>query len=195
MESIKKIIIHNSLFIILFLLAFLERAFFDLGPNYELMTSAIVLSGFYLKNKNTLWATLVVLILSDLLIGNTNIFLFTWSGSLIPAFIFSRTDLSTKTRSQKRSVLITLVLGLFTNFFFFIWSNLGVWLLDSWGMYSRDINGLIICYINALPFLKNQIVSTLIFIPTGIATISFVDYFLKSINRKYRQNNNRSYIS
>ena len=50
---------------------------------------------------------------------------------------------------------------------FFIISNFGVWALGSPGIndipYDRNLNGLIECYILAIPFFGNTFISTLIF--------------------------------
>ena len=72
---------------VLFLLAFGERVFFDLGPNIELVTIALGLAATYLNKKNSLVLSLFIVMLSDLIIGNSMIFLFTWTGFLIPAII------------------------------------------------------------------------------------------------------------
>ena len=187
--TMKKSIIHNSIFIILFLFAFLERTVFDLGPNYELLTSAIVLSSLFLNPKSSFFLAFLTIAFSDRLIGNSRIFLFTWSGFLIPAIIVS--PILKKLITDRKSSIINLlkisVSGLMINVFFFIWTNFGVWMLDSWGMYSKDVSGLITCYINALPFLKNQVVSSLIFIPTGfiLINVTFVVYKKLFLEKKY----------
>ena len=180
--TMKKSIIHNSIFIILFLFAFLERTVFDLGPNYELLTTAIVLSSLFLNPKSSFFLAFLTIAFSDRLIGNSRIFLFTWSGFLIPAF-FSSGFLKKIITDRKSSIINLLkisVSGPMINVFFFIWTNFGVWMLDSWGMYSKDVSGLIACYINALPFLKNQIVSSLVFIPLGYFVIQLSEKLISS---------------
>src|SRR3989338_2258626 len=137
--------------IALFIVAFSERVIFDLGPNVELVTAALILSSFYIGRRESFWLTFAIMFFSDLIIGNTNIFIFTWSGFLIPALAVSR--LLKKTKPGLKLLSLT-GLGLSSNIFFFFWTNFGVWLLDSWGMYSNDLSGLVRCYINALPFLK-----------------------------------------
>ena len=55
---------------------------------------------------------------------------------------------------------------------FFILSNLAVWAGDAIGygftsgnavVYAKDFSGLVACYVNALPFLKNAILSQFVF--------------------------------
>jgi hypothetical protein len=153
----------NIYIYILFILAFIERTFFDLGPNVELVTLAMLATSIYLSRSQALKLTFILMAATDLVIGNTNIFLFTWTGFLIPIFAIS-----------KLKKYNPLFLGISSNLFFYIWTNLGVWLLDSWGMYSKDLPGLIHCYINGLPFLKNQLCSTLLFVPLGFFILSRV---------------------
>lgn len=176
-------IMKKIIFILLFIFAFLERTVFDLGPNFELVTTALILSSFYLGKKNSLWLILAILVFSDLVIGNTSIFLFTWSGFLIPiAFINS---IFKKFGSKKiKKYIVGTTLGIGTNVFFFFWTNFGVWALDSWGMYSNDLQGLLMSYINGLPFLKYQLISTIILVPAGFAIVEFLQLTVKAINSK-----------
>lgn len=155
-------------FIILFLLAFAERTAFDLGPNVELVTMAMIISSFYLGRNWSLWLVFLIMAASDLFIGTTSIFLFTWSGFLIPTVFISQ---------KLKSMFAGTIIGLGSNLFFYIWTNFGVWLLDSWGMYSRDLAGLTMSYINGLPFLKLQLLSTLLFVPLGLLVVEFVSRF------------------
>ncbi len=174
--------IHNSLFIILFLVAFLERVVFDLGPNIELVTAAMILSSFYLGQRQTLWLVLLIMLFTDLVLGNTLIFIFTWSGFLIPAIFAS--DVSKKILKLKLELKLMSLsgFGLGANLFFFLWTNFGVWLLDTWGMYSNDLSGLLMSYVNGLPFLKIQLTSTLFFVPLGFLLTETV----LSLSKKFK---------
>jgi hypothetical protein len=147
---------------LIFFLALIERVLFDLGPNIELITLATILSAFYSNGKTTFLLTLVVIAISDLLIGNTNIFLFTWSGFILPILVIN----IFKNLKINRVFSGTLA-GISSNIFFFLWTNFGVWALDSWGMYPNTALGLLQSYINGLPFLKYQLTSTLFFLPIG----------------------------
>ena len=146
----------------IFFLALVERIWFDLGPNIELITLATVLATFYFDEKLAFLLTLGIVAISDLLIGNTNIFLFTWSGFLLPILLIS---LISKLKQNK--IILGTFAGISSNLFFFIWTNFGVWALDSWGMYPNTLSGLTMSYLNGLPFLKYQLTSTLFFVPLG----------------------------
>jgi len=160
----KKIFIYS-----LFVLALLERTIFDLGPNFELVTLAMVMASFYLDKKLALILTAILMVFSDLIIGNSNIFIFTWSGFLLPILfigIFKNLKLS--------KIFSGTLAGISSNIFFFIWTNFGVWALDSWGMYPKTPMGLISSYVNGLPFLKYQLVSTLLFVPLGFGIYKLI---------------------
>jgi len=158
-----KILNTKYLFLaLLFLLAFGERVLFDFGANMELVTTALILSSFYVGRKTSFWLIFFIMLGSDLLIGNTNIFIFTWSGFLIPSLLAHK--FSGRRNPISRTVN-GLLAGISTVGFFFVWTNFGVWLLGS--MYPKTLQGLILSYINALPFLRMQAISTLVFIPFG----------------------------
>jgi len=164
----KKIFIYS-----LFVLAFLERTIFDLGPNFELVTLAMVMGAFYLDRKLALILTVILMVFSDLVIGNSNIFIFTWSGFLLPILfigVFKNLKLN--------KIFSGTLAGISSNIFFFIWTNFGVWALDSWGMYPKTLTGLVSSYINGLPFLKYQLISTLLFVPLGFGIYKAIQKFL-----------------
>ena len=171
---------------ILFLAAFLERTMFDFGSNVELVTMALVLSSFYLGRRESFWLILVIMVFTDLIIGNTNIFIFTWTGFLIPA-LFVRSFYSKSNQVSK--IVRGSLAGIASIGFFFIWTNFGVWLLS--GMYPKNGLGLSMSYINALPFLRYQAISTLTFVPLGLTLVEILIIlrrkfkFEKSLRSKY----------
>jgi hypothetical protein len=174
------------LLISLFLLAFLERTAFDLGPNIELVTTALILSAYYLGRRYSLWLVLSIMVATDLVIGNTNIFLFTWSGFLIPAlfvgglynrFLAPHTKHNSPYTKKIINTLSLTSLGLSANIFFFLWTNFGVWLMGS--MYTKNLPGLFMSYVNAIPFFRNQLTSALLFIPTVYIAIELMLHLKK----------------
>jgi hypothetical protein len=166
------------LLITLFLIAFTLRLTRIL-PNFEFVTTAMVISAAYLSRKHSALLILAIMITTDLILGNTNIFIFTWSGFLIPILLTSKSSFH-----RQSSIIKFLSFGIFSNLFFYMWTNFGVWALDSWNMYPKTMAGLISCYINGLPFLKTQLQSTIIFIPiTLFALNAFKNHYLaKTLN-------------
>lgn len=188
------------LLIALFIVAFLERTVFDLGANIELITMAMILASFHLGRKETFWLILAIMATTDRVIGNTSILLFTWSGFLIPALLIStgyskikdylELELRLKLKNKITPKLLTLTgLGLTSNVFFYLWTNFGVWWLDSWNMYPKTLSGLMMSYINGLPFLRNQFISSIVFIPSGMIAIEV----FKLLYKKYATSSAKPY--
>jgi len=159
----KKRLILASLLI---LLGVAFRTVWHFWPNVEFITAATLLAGAYLGKK---WAVIVpflAMFLSDLILGNTNIFLFTWSAYIVIGY------LSNLSHSDGIGKIVKATgLGIAASFWFYLWTNFGVWLLDSWGMYPKTISGLINCYILALPFLKYNLLGNIIFVPLSFTVV------------------------
>ena len=119
-------------------------------PNF---TSLLALS-FYvpaLLGIRFLPALVLSFLVTDIFIGYHNLILFTW-GSVILIGLFSKFFLST---------IYTRILGsLLGACIFYLISNFGVWSL---GSYGYTFNGLIQCYILAIPFFAYSVISTFIF--------------------------------
>ena len=62
---------------------------------------------------------------------------------------------------EKKTALRVTGASLAAATFFFIVSNFGVWALD--GLYPMTLAGLVTCYIAAIPFFQNWLVSTLFY--------------------------------
>ena len=65
---------------------------------------------------------------------------------------------------------------------FFIVTNFSVWLGDN--LYPLNLNGLIQCYVMAIPFFHNTLISTFIFLAILFTSYSFAEKkypFLKKI--------------
>tara|TARA_B110000196_G_scaffold267344_1_gene240977 strand:- start:1151 stop:1648 length:498 start_codon:yes stop_codon:yes gene_type:complete len=132
------------------LLALSASRFIPHPPNF---TSLLALS-FYIPailGIRFIPALIVSFAITDLIIGFHGVTLFTW-GSIILIGFLSKFFISSLT-SRISGALIGVGL-------FFLITNFGIWSL---GSYGYTLEGLIVCYTLALPFLGNSLVSTLIF--------------------------------
>ena len=138
-------------------------------PNF---TSLIALS-FYvpaLFGKNYIPAVILSFAITDIFIGYHTGTHWTWGSVLVIGLISSLFKESLKKR----------ILGVFAGaIIFFIFTNFGVW---ASGLYDYTINGLVECYILAIPFFTNSLIATLIF-SVFIEIVYF--YYLKIINKNY----------
>ena len=57
---------------------------------------------------------------------------------------------------------------------FFLLSNLGVWMSNIEVTYTKDFNGLMTCYAAGLPFYKNALIATLIFLPVILLVYNYL---------------------
>jgi len=158
--------------VLLISMAIVERLWWDLGPNIELVTLATFIAAFYLSRKAAVFIGISALVLSDIFIGNTNIALFTWSAYAVIALGAGFLRQFGKTANKK--IFWATGGGILASLWFYVWTNFGVWLLDGYGMYPDTLNGLAQSYINGLPFLKLQLTGNLLIIPTGFGLIEII---------------------
>ncbi len=152
-------------------------------PNIETVTVTSLLAGSILGGLYSVVIPLTVIALSDMYIGNDPILIFTWSAwaviGLLGRLLYHR-----RKNSYKFIFQIT-GMGLLSSLFFYLYTNFGVWLL--WHMYPKTLSGLIQCYFMGLPFLRNQLVSDLIFIPAASVTLVLFLKYYKVKNYEIRQ--------
>lgn len=154
----------RNIFITIFFitLVVLTRTIFHIGENIEFLTAAGLTTSYFLNRKYATLTMLAGLIISDFVIGNSSVFIFTWTGFLFTPLFASLAKKKTYSLIQKASIIQ--VSGSITTIIFFLWTNLGVVITTS--MYSKNLAGLIDSYINGLPFLYNQLGGNLIIVPT-----------------------------
>lgn len=170
--------VRNTALLLLGLFAVAERLWFDLGPNVELVSAAAILAAIYGGKRWSILLPLSVMAVSDLVLGNTSIALFTWSAYAL-AGLFALVFVSgLKTRWNK--IGFSFGAGVGMSLWFFAWTNFGVWLLDSWGMYPRTWQGLWQCYLNGLPFLRNQLLGNMFIVPLITAVIEITTAALRN---------------
>ncbi len=136
-----------------------ERLWFDLGPNIELVMTAGVLASIYLGRRWGVGVALISLAISDLVIGNTMIMIFTWSAFALIAF----------GGKMIKGPLMGAGYGLAGALFFYFYTNFGVWLIGN--LYPHTFGGLIQSYVMGLPFLRLQAVGSMVFLGSTISLI------------------------
>ena len=139
-------------------------------PNFEIITAIALVSGALVSGVFTFIIPFCVIAISDTLIGNTSIVVFTWSAFAIVGVF------GWLLRKQKKYLALKLTLaGVVSVLFFFLYTNFGWWILSS--MYPKTLNGLLNCYVAGLPFLRNQLFSALLFVPLLSFLCRFVFFF------------------
>ena len=123
-------------------------------PNFTPIIAIALFGGVYLKRTQALILPLLALIISDIFIGWHNTIAFTW-GSII---LISCVGLWLRNHKRTSSIFGA---SLFSSILFFFITNLGVWLAG--GLYPLTIEGLRDCFILALPFYKETLLSSLLY--------------------------------
>ena len=132
------------------LIALSASRFIPHPPNF---TSLLAL-GFYIPavfGIRYIPAVVFALLFTDLIIGFHSTMIFT-SGSIILIGLISN--------YFNKSIMFRISGAFLGAVIFFLLSNFGVWL---GGSYGYDLNGLLSCYILAIPFFANTVISTVLF--------------------------------
>ena len=130
-------------------------------PNFTPIVAMAIMSGYLFKNIYLSFATLLVsMLVADSFIGFYENIFFVYLSLLFLVYIFYKLG-------RKINLKNLFLYSFAGSILFFIITNFGVWLLGSPGLdnvpYEKNLQGLIKCYILAIPFIKNTILSTLIF--------------------------------
>ncbi len=177
-------------------------------PNFEIITALSLIAGIYLGGIYMIAVPLAIIFLSDLVIGNNYIFIFTWTAFMfigLFGYLFkkktchshekichSRTETKFSINSGGNPVSTTnhnyknfpfknsIKLALISSIFFYLYTNFGWWLMS--GMYEHTLSGLIRCYYMAIPFFRNNLMGNLIFVPVGIYVASKVVCWVENKN-------------
>ncbi len=168
---------HRLLFALLLLLVavFGRLALQELNiPNIEPLTLAILLAGVYLGGNYAIAIAILSIGITDAVIGNDIIFIFTWSAWIITA-LFGLVFHDRKTPLTHLTLGIT-GMGVLANLFFYTWTNFGVWAVGN--LYPLTWDGLVASYIAGLPFLKLQILGNLVLLPSATVAFHYIARFL-----------------
>ena len=117
-------------------------------PNFAPITALALFSGVYFSNRYlAIIVPILAMTLSDIVLGFYSISYWVY-GSFILVTVFGMVAKSIKIKSIFISSLI-----------FFFFSNLGVWILG----YPKTLEGFILCYTLAIPFLTYSLLGDLFF--------------------------------
>ena len=129
------------------------------APNFTAMGAIALFGGRYINNERLKYIIPIgAMVLSDIALKSIGINLPSWKVQVTIYLSFSLIvlmgDIFIKSK-QPKSIIIT---SLGASTLFFLLSNLAVW---ANGGYGYSIEGLITCYVMAIPFLSNTILGDL----------------------------------
>jgi hypothetical protein len=144
---------------------------YSVAPNLEIVTASALVAAAFLSWRMALVVPLAIVAVSDILIGNSMILLFTWSAF---AMIGVAGLLLRRFRDRPVGLMLASVgAALGGSVFFFIYTNFGVWLLGDGTMYAHTWSGLVQCYAMGVPFFRTMLLGNLIIVPAyfGVALL------------------------
>ena len=130
-------------------------------PNFTPIIAVAIMSGYFFRNIYVSFSILLIsMLIADIFIGFYENIIFVYIALLLITFVFFKI-------SNKINFKNLFIYGFAGSLIFFIISNFGVWAWGNPGVldvpYERNLNGLIECYILAIPFFGNTFLSTVIF--------------------------------
>ena len=142
------------------------------APNFTPILTIALMSGLYIKNKWAILLPVLIMLVSDLFIGSHITAPWVYGSILVIFFIG---------RLIKNTVLNILLCSVASSLVFFLVTNFGVWFS---GGYAYSFEGLVLCYVMAIPFFKNTLISTVLF---SVIFYS-LHYFINISSLKYQKN-------
>lgn len=130
--------------------------------NFTPVLAMALFSGAKLKDvKLALLLPLIAMLLSDLFLGlhQTMLFVYTALALIVFTGIYLNKINQQKTTGKRFSNIV--IATIFCSGLFFMVSNFGVWMTTT--IYTKSFSGLLECYLAAVPFLQNSMVSNLFF--------------------------------
>jgi len=142
------------------LLAVLSR-FAPHPPNFTPVFGALLFGGAYLIARDSIWYPVALLGISDVVLTTQVYHMPMGSGEFLQLLAFAAVALAGWWLRNRISVASVLGASLAGPTAFFLISNFAVWL--GWRMYPPTWQGLFACYVAALPFFRNSLLSGLLF--------------------------------
>ena len=123
-------------------------------PNFTPVIAVALMGGVYLPKRLAIVLSLILLLITDLVIGFHNTMIFTWGSVILIAAIGFWLR-------EKRTLPTILTASLLSSILFFVITNFGVWLVG--GLYEFTWQGLTLCFELAIPFFKNEVASSILY--------------------------------
>jgi hypothetical protein len=121
-------------------------------PNFTPVLAVALFGAVYLRRTQALFLPLVLMVITDLVIGLHPVIAFTWGSVLLISCI----GLWVR---KSQTIMRVAVGSLASAMLFFVVTNFGCWL----AYYPQTWEGFVSCYALAVPFFRGTLVSTLLY--------------------------------
>lgn len=138
-------------------------------PNLVPIGAIALFAGYAVKSKWSFLIPVLVMVVSDYFVGFHNTMWYVY-GSYVAITLIGRAFVKHLTVSRIALLSIT------GSVLFYLVTNFGVWLMGT--MYTKDLSGLMQCYLYAIPFFRATLIGDLIF--NGVLYVLYFQISLKS---------------
>lgn len=146
-------------------------------PNITPIAAIAIFGGAYFVNTVAAFGVpLAAMVLSDLFLGGfdaTTPFIYASFAASVGLGLWIR-----QRQSWSRIVAATLV----SSTLFFVVSNFGVWLVG--GLYSRTAEGIVACYVAAIPFFRQTLLGDLFYAAALFGGFAFMRRFIPMLRQE-----------
>lgn len=139
-----------------------------IAPNLELITATSVIAALLFNYRAGMITAFGSMVVSDLIIGNSPIFIYTWTSFLL---IGAGAGLLKKINGKNtKQIFASIGFAIISSLAFFLITNFGVW-LEGW--YSMNLAGFIECFTLAIPFYRTMLIGNIILVPSSVAALQY----------------------
>ncbi len=161
---------NNIFYLVFFILLLVVYRIIPHPPNFTPILASAVVGPFLIKNRLFgLAIPIIAMFISDAIIGFHPYQFVVYSTILSIGLI----------APLSKKYLYFGLLSLFASVWFFITTNFAVWVI--WDYYPKTFDGLIICYVAAIPFFQNTLLSTIFFTGLLIFLVKYIDIVKEKI--------------
>lgn len=172
----KNVFKKDSLFLLLIMILSIVVRVSRFLPNVSPVAAMAIWAGANYKKPWAYVMPLIVMLISDFMIG---FYSFPIMVSVYLSFVLIAFLGHQLLRSTKPIKIITV--SLLSSIIFYLVTNLAVWLFS--GMYPLTLNGLVLCYYYALPFLRNTLLGDMAYSGAIFLAWQYSPFFLKLLAR------------
>lgn len=144
-----------------------------LGNNIAPVAAIALFAGTYLNKKYAIWLPLLVMAISDVFLGFHNLMFLTWGSFVLIGII----GLWLR---ENKNILNTAVGTVTGSLLFFFVTNFGVWAFTP--MYDKTWQGLVNCYVMAIPFFRNTLIGDALFVTVLFGVFELAHRFVTREN-------------
>lgn len=122
--------------------------------NFAPVAAVSLFAGAKLNKKYAIWIPLAIMMVSDLFLGLHSTIAFTWGSFALIGLL----GLWLKGRDNIGNIFAGALTG---SLLFYFVTNFGVWIATP--LYQKTLTGLLDCYVMAIPFFRNTLMSDILF--------------------------------